>query len=344
MFQFPGLPSRRCGIFLSGRKPSKSVELHSFRADGGLDRALTLPPRSGSAYAMRPDVHGSARTAEDAEERTTLDRVADLRTDRSVDTSFRPIDLEKRTWPATGGNRSRDDALRFDTGAAYEHEAPPPKAPAYSSCSDDARDTECAAPKKDVSEVAADEEDDESLDGEVASALGDGRELLTHRNTKRRAYKRRRSLSRMSTGDGANRNRDSRKRGSRTGAIRRGAESRSRVRAARGSREKSETWSNGTGVAERTRRAVKHEPAAPRGTGVLSAVVKYVKYPVYVTTHVLSAYALLSYMGVDLTRVSSSLLRRIDGGAALTEFLRRIAPAVLNAAERLAVPATLGRS
>lgn len=146
----------------------------------------------------------------------------------------------------------------------------------------------------------------------------------------------------MATSSCVTRRRNLRRRRSWTSTIRRGENAGFAVRATSGATEMAgESCVAPTDTVEPRGYGV-------RAVGVLSTVMKYAKYPVYITTHLLSVYAVLSYTGVDLTRyanlnrVSSSLLSRIDGGTALTEFLRRFVPTILDNSDHPS-SSTLGR-
>lgn len=354
MFQFPGLPSRRCGIFPNAQNTRKPINLNTFGADGGLATASPPPTTSRAPHAVGPGFPDGSRYADGGESRAPSYRVAVAQNDRRAETSFLPVDSETPAQPAVREKRSGDDVRSDDDGdfeAWSERATQPSPADGHRPYNVRARDSEDAPPEKsarapvpyddEVSEDAAGEDDDTALDDEIASILGDGHELQTHRNTERREYKRRRSLSRMSTRSGATRRRKPRRRRSGTDAAHRGANAGSRLRALSGATE---------GARENSvepKETVRPRGRAAKAAGVLSTIVKYAKYPVYLTTHVLSAYAVLSYMGVDLTeyadltRVSSSSLpSRVT---ALAEFLRRFAP-TLSTSDHPAVPSTLGRS
>lgn len=353
MFQFPGLPSRRCGIFPNAQNTPKPINLNTYRTVGGLATASPPLTTSRAPHAIGPEFQGGSRYADGGESRAPSYRVAVAQNDLRAETSFLPVDLETPAQSAMREKRSRDDvrgADDCDFEDSSERATPPSPADGHSPYNVRARDSEDAPPEKSgsasgsyddgVSEDAAGEDDDTALDDEVASILDDGHELQTHRNTERREYKLRRSLSRMSTRSGVARRRNPRRRRSRTDAAHRGANAGSRLRALNGATEGARE--NSVEPAE----TVRPRGRAAKAAGVLSTIVKYAKYPVYLTTHVLSAYAVLSYMGVDLTeyadltRVSSSLPSRVT---ALAEFLRRFA-ATLSTSDHPAVPTTLGRS
>lgn len=153
--------------------------------------------------------------------------------------------------------------------------------------------------------------DDDDADNEVDSILKD--ERLQQRYDQRRKYKRQRSRSRMSMVCGR-----------KTPAER----------------------------AKRRRLLNNDEPVQleiknTNKPNVLSSIMKYAKYPVYVSSNIMSVYLVLSYMGVDvsqytanLTRVSTSLLRHINSaaarGGAMADVLGRLTPGALM--ERLVAP------
>lgn len=347
MFQFPGLPSRRCGIFQNAQKTPKSISLNSYRAFGGLEPTSTPLLTTRPTHAITAETHVGSRYGDDGDSRAHSDRTAVVQKYRRPETSFRPVDLETPAQLAMCGLRSSDDARDASHG---DFEDPVERATQSSPtdgnspytvrphCAEGALSYEIARSPgpydEEVSDGTAGEDDDTALDDEVATILVEKQELQTHRTTERREYKRRRSLSRMSTSSGVTRRRNLRRRRSRTGAIRRGEDAGFVVHTTSGATERAR---DGCVAPEDT---VEPRGYGVRAVGVLSTVMKYAKYPVYVTTHLLSAYAVLSYMGVDLTRyadltrVSSSLMSRIDGGTALTEFLRRFVPTILNDSDR----------
>lgn len=84
-------------------------------------------------------------------------------------------------------------------------------------------------------------------------------------------------------------------------------------------------------------------------TNVLSKIIGYAKYPLCVSSNIVSVYLVLSYMGVDvfqytdLTRVSTSLLKHIKsavaGGGMVADVFGRITPGTLvNTTERFVAP------
>lgn len=343
MFQFPGLPSRRCGIFQNEQKTPHSISLNSYRAFGGLEPAPPPLPTTRVPHAHAAEAHVGSRYGDDGDGRAHSDRTAVVQKDRRAETSFRPVDLETQAQPAMRDQRSSDDARDACHGDSEDsveratHNSPTDDISTYTvrpHCAEGALSddfTRSPGPyDEEASDGTAGEDDDTALDDEVATILVDGQELQTHRNTERREYKRRRSLSRMSTSSGVMRRRNLRRRRSRTGAIRRGENAGFAVRATSGATESCVAPTD----------TVEPRGYGVRAVGVLSTVMKYAKYPMYITTNLLSAYVVLSYTGVDLTRyadltrVSSSLLSRMDGGTALTEFLRRFVPTLLTNSDR----------
>lgn len=171
--------------------------------------------------------------------------------------------------------------------------------------------------KKDDEDTPPPKDDDDDADNEVDSILKD--ERLQQRYDQRRKYKRQRSRSRMSMVCGGG--------GRKTPA----------------GRAKRRRPLNNDGP-------VQLEIKNTNKPSILSSIMKYAKYPVYVSSNIMSVYLVLSYMGVDvsqytanLTRVSTSLLRHINsaaaGGGAMADVLGRLTPgALMNASERLVAP------
>lgn len=370
MFQVPGLPlNRRRGDTMTHR--SDPYEGGRPVYQGGLvDRAST----SSHYFNGRSDTYGFRESTPADDDRGEAAAYATRVHEHGErpETSFRPIERVPSPPPYTHQSRQadkgdddgddddideddlsgRDDRTRYrPTPLPHETAAAVAELTADDPSCHVATDPSCHVAFEHVGCRDDDEEVccGEAADGEIASILtAAGDELSRYRNSARREYKRRRSLSRMSTTRENERRHDRRSSSSRTRrrVVRSGVD---RCSTTRRSDERSVT------VQERgrARRVAKVGHGADAKPSALSTVMKYVKYPVLVSTNVLSVYLAMAYVGVDVTpyvdlttRVTSSLMSRVGAALVSTDLWRRLAPLVPYA-ERIATPlsaAALGRT
>lgn len=193
---------------------------------------------------------------------------------------------------------------------------------------------------EEVAAIDKDKKDDDDAaaaaasDNEVDSILAKRDERLEQRYDQRRKYKQQRSRSRMSVVCG----------GRKTPA--------GVVRTAKRRRLNNGGVAQTTGSADESAtkvQTVSKETKNKNKSSVLSNIIKYAKYPVYVSSNIMSIYLMLSYMGVDmsqytnLTLVSTSLLKHINSavasGGVVADVFGRLTPGMLvNTTERLAAP------